>query len=82
MERSTRQREAILRTFEAIDRPLSPIEILTSAKKRVPRLGIATVYRPEFLMGIASSHSEVLQFRFSESDCKLNDGEVTQASDQ
>ena len=45
MERSTRQREAIRRTFETIDRPLSPTEILDSAKAEVPKLGIATVYR-------------------------------------
>ena len=45
MERSTRQRDAIRRTFETIDRPLSPAEILASAKADVPRLGIATVYR-------------------------------------
>ena len=45
MERTTRQREAIRRTFETIDRPLSPGEVLESARVEVPHLGIATVYR-------------------------------------
>jgi Fur family transcriptional regulator, ferric uptake regulator len=45
MERTTRQRDAIRRTFEIIDRPLSPSEVLDNARDEVPRLGIATVYR-------------------------------------
>ena len=45
VERSTRQRAAIRRAFETIDRPLSPAEILAVAQHDVPRLGIATVYR-------------------------------------
>jgi Fur family ferric uptake transcriptional regulator len=45
MARQTRQREAIEAAFRQADRPLSPWECLTLAQRRVPRLGIATVYR-------------------------------------
>jgi Fur family ferric uptake transcriptional regulator len=43
--RNTRQREAIRSAVEAAGRPLSPNEVLESAQKTVPALGIATVYR-------------------------------------
>jgi Fur family ferric uptake transcriptional regulator len=45
MERSTRQRAAILSAIERERRPLSPAEVLTGAKSEVPGLGTATVYR-------------------------------------
>jgi Fur family ferric uptake transcriptional regulator len=45
MERQTRQRAAIQRVFEETDRPLDPQEVLGSAQRYVPQLGIATVYR-------------------------------------
>ena len=45
MERNTRQRQAIRRIFEEIDRPLSPQEVLPAARSYAPGLGIATVYR-------------------------------------
>ena len=45
MERSTRQRAAIISAFEREDRPLSPAEILAGAQAEVPGLGTATVYR-------------------------------------
>jgi len=45
MERSTRQRRAIREVFLETDRPLSPQEVLAMAKRRVPSLGLATVYR-------------------------------------
>jgi Fur family transcriptional regulator, ferric uptake regulator len=45
MERNTRQRSAIRRVFSAVQRPLSPAEVLDHAKPDVPSLGIATVYR-------------------------------------
>ena len=45
MERSTRQRDAIRTAIESARRPLSPLEVLSSARIRVPGLGIATVYR-------------------------------------
>ena len=45
MERKTSQRQAILRAFERLDRPLSPQEVLEAAQTEVPGLGIATVYR-------------------------------------
>ena len=45
MERRTVQRDAIKRVFEQTPRPLTPQEILDRAKKQVPQLGIATVYR-------------------------------------
>jgi Fur family ferric uptake transcriptional regulator len=45
MERSTRQRAAILSAIERERRPLSPAEILTGARSEVPGLGTATVYR-------------------------------------
>jgi Fur family ferric uptake transcriptional regulator len=45
MERQTRQRAAIQRVFEETERPLDPQEVLGSAQRFVPQLGIATVYR-------------------------------------
>lgn len=45
MERSTRQRRAIREAFLEAGRPLSPQEVLDLARRRVPSLGLATVYR-------------------------------------
>lgn len=45
MERHTRQRAAIDRVFGETMRPLDPQEVLTAARRYVPQLGIATVYR-------------------------------------
>lgn len=45
MERSTRQRQAILEALSHGSRPLSPREILDAAQKSVEKLGMATVYR-------------------------------------
>jgi Fur family ferric uptake transcriptional regulator len=45
MERSTRQRAAIVGAIERERRPLSPGEILARAQAEVPGLGTATVYR-------------------------------------
>jgi len=45
MERSTRQRTAIIEAFQQEQRPLLPAEVLTIAIRHSPRLGIATVYR-------------------------------------
>src|SRR5258708_23259548 len=45
MERSTRQRAAISRALERLARPLAPQELLAEARKDVPGVGIATVYR-------------------------------------
>ncbi|GAB5602086.1 transcriptional repressor [Thermus sp. FJN-A] len=45
MERSTRQRRAIREAFLEAGRPLSPQEVLELAKRKVPTLGLATVYR-------------------------------------
>ena len=45
MERSTRQRQAIRNVLEEVGRPMSPAEVLDAARSKVPRLGIATVYR-------------------------------------
>jgi Fur family transcriptional regulator, ferric uptake regulator len=45
MERSTRQRAAIVSAMERERRPLSPVEILVRAQADVPGLGTATVYR-------------------------------------
>ncbi|MFP4171386.1 MAG: Fur family transcriptional regulator [Candidatus Hydrogenedentota bacterium] len=45
MLRSTHQRRAIYRVLEETDRPLSPQEVLEQARREVPNLGIATVYR-------------------------------------
>jgi len=44
-ERKTQQRDAIRLVLAEADRPLSPQEVLKSAKRRSPGLGIATVYR-------------------------------------
>lgn len=45
MERTTKQRNAILEAIREAQRPLTPQELLTHAQKAVPALGIATVYR-------------------------------------
>lgn len=45
MQRSTRQRSAIVDAFRAAGRPLSPQEVLDAAGVSIPALGIATVYR-------------------------------------
>jgi Fur family ferric uptake transcriptional regulator len=45
MERQTRQRETIVTVIREANRPVSPQEILDLAAKRLPRLGVATVYR-------------------------------------
>lgn len=45
MERSTRQRAAIVGALDRLRRPLSPQELLVEARRAVPRIGIATVYR-------------------------------------
>ena len=43
--RNTRQRELIRDTIEQAGRPLSPAEIHHLAHRRLPGLGIATIYR-------------------------------------
>ncbi len=43
--RHTKQKQALRDAFVQADRPLSPEEALTMAKKEVPGLSIATVYR-------------------------------------
>lgn len=45
MERSTRQRTAILAAIADAQRPLTPQEVLDSARETVQGLGMATVYR-------------------------------------
>ncbi|MBB5017945.1 Fur family ferric uptake transcriptional regulator [Chitinivorax tropicus] len=45
MERSTRQRTAIASVIDNAHRPLSPQEILESAKEAGAAIGIATIYR-------------------------------------
>jgi len=45
MQRDTVQRRAIRLVFRETARPLSPAEILEGARRVVPNLGIATVYR-------------------------------------
>ncbi|GGM91206.1 transcriptional repressor [Thermus composti] len=45
MERSTKQRRAIREAFLEAGRPLSPQEVLSLARRKVPSLGLATVYR-------------------------------------
>ena len=45
MQRDTVQRRAIRKVFKESGRPLSPAEILQTARTQVPNLGIATVYR-------------------------------------
>jgi Fur family transcriptional regulator, ferric uptake regulator len=45
MERKTRQREVIRALLTAAGRPLSTPQILEEARRELPKLGIATVYR-------------------------------------
>jgi Fur family ferric uptake transcriptional regulator len=53
MQRETQQRRAIRRALETSERPLSPHEVLAASRRRVPRLGLATVYR-----ALKSLHAE------------------------
>mgnify|MGYP001627224607 CR=1 FL=1 len=57
MERSTRQRQAIREVMRELNRPLSPSEVLEAARRKVPGLGIATVYRT--LKGLVEEGSAV-----------------------
>ncbi|MFN0204900.1 MAG: Fur family transcriptional regulator [Planctomycetota bacterium] len=50
MQRNTRQRHALAQLFERAERPLTAEEVLNIAKRTVPKLGIATVYRTIKLM--------------------------------
>lgn len=45
MQRETRQRKAIRNAFTDAGHPLGPAEVHEAASRRVPGLGIATVYR-------------------------------------
>jgi Fur family ferric uptake transcriptional regulator len=45
MARNTRQRSAVRAAVDAAGRPLSPVEVLDAARRSVPGLGVATVYR-------------------------------------
>jgi Fur family ferric uptake transcriptional regulator len=45
MERATRQRAAIAEALRQAQRPVSPGELLEVARRHVPSLGPATVYR-------------------------------------
>ncbi|MBI5836413.1 MAG: transcriptional repressor [Candidatus Eisenbacteria bacterium] len=45
MERNTSQRRAIQRVLQDAARPMGPREILDAARRHIPGLGIATVYR-------------------------------------
>jgi Fur family transcriptional regulator, ferric uptake regulator len=45
VERNTSQRRAIHRVLQESARPMGPREILDSARRHIPGLGIATVYR-------------------------------------
>lgn len=45
MERSTRQRQSIRSAIADAARPLLPSEILSAARRDVPAMGLATVYR-------------------------------------
>ncbi|MDA0989125.1 MAG: transcriptional repressor [Verrucomicrobia bacterium] len=45
MTRSTKQRTAIWEALADAGRPLAPTEVLATAQRDVPNLGVATVYR-------------------------------------
>ena len=45
MERRTRQRDAIHEVLRGATHPLTPAEVLAESRRRVPGLGLATVYR-------------------------------------
>jgi Fur family ferric uptake transcriptional regulator len=45
LQRQTRQRDAIRAALAAAGRPLSPHELLATARAATPGLGLATVYR-------------------------------------
>lgn len=45
MTKQTRQKQAIIETFDAAAAPLSVAELVEAARRRVPTLGQATAYR-------------------------------------
>jgi len=45
MQRDTKQRRAIRKVMDGAERPLTPDEILVAARRMLPGLGQATVYR-------------------------------------
>jgi len=45
VQRNTAQRRTIRKVFEDAGRPLAPGEVLDAARKQLPQLGLATVYR-------------------------------------
>ena len=53
MIRKTAQRRAIRRVLAEAEHPMSPLDILNAARKFVPTLGLATVYRT--LKGLVSA---------------------------
>lgn len=55
MQRHTRQRVAIASALGVSGRPLSPAEILESARAAVPSLNLATVYRTLKRLGEAGT---------------------------
>jgi Fur family transcriptional regulator, ferric uptake regulator len=59
-QRQTRQREVILEVIRGAEGPLSVASILERCRERVPRLGLATVYRTIGLLREVGSIIEVL----------------------
>ncbi|HMP74603.1 MAG TPA: transcriptional repressor [Kiritimatiellia bacterium] len=45
MERKTKQRDVLFAVLEEAQGPMSPLELLEAAKRSVPGIGIATIYR-------------------------------------
>jgi Fur family ferric uptake transcriptional regulator len=45
MPRDTRQKDCLRHILEEAERPLTPAELLKRAKRKLPGIGLATVYR-------------------------------------
>jgi Fur family transcriptional regulator, ferric uptake regulator len=45
VKRNTRQKDTLRRIFAEVDQPIGPVELHERAKKTLPQLGLATVYR-------------------------------------
>lgn len=45
MNRKTAQRACLREVFEKAERPLSVHEVLTESSRKIPQIGIATIYR-------------------------------------
>ena len=72
-QRHTRQREAIFETIREAEGPLSVPEILERCRTRVPRLGLATVYRT---IGLLRDAGEITEVRLPGEEARFEPGRL------